>query len=146
MADFNALRDKVLVSLNTVAEKTKVVASTVADKAKDTAQIAKLNMEIASERDRIKKAYLELGKLYYDTHKDDPDGFFTQLCQEVTLSLSRVTALEDEIARLKAADAEDVDVEFENVVSAAEEDADCTCTKEDFQEEAPAAEEETPEE
>ena len=126
MADFNAIRDKVLVSLNTVAEKTKVVANTVADKAKDTAQIAKLNMEIASERDRIKKAYLELGKLYYDTHKDDPDGFFTQLCQEVTLSLSRVTALEDEIARLKAAE-EDVDVEFENVVSAAEDEAECSC-------------------
>ena len=143
MADFNALRDKVLVSLNTVAEKTKEVASTVADKAKDTAQIAKLNMEIASERDRIKKAYLELGKLYYDTHKDDPDGFFTQLCQEVTLSLSRVSALEDEIARLKAADG-DVDVEFENVVSAAEDEAACSCgcgcSAEDTQEE------ETPEE
>ena len=136
MADFNAIRDKVLVSLNTVAEKTKVVASTVADKAKDAAQIAKLNMEIASERDRIKKAYLELGKLYYDTHKDDPDGFFTQLCQEVTLSLSRVTALEDEIARLKAAE-EDVDVEFENVVSAAEDEAECSCGCQEDEEETP---------
>ena len=54
MADFNALKDKVLSSLNTLADKTKEVAEAVGDKAKDTAAIAKLNLEIAGQKDQIK--------------------------------------------------------------------------------------------
>ena len=146
MADFNAFRDKALGTLNTVVDKTREIAGTVADKAKDTAQIAKLNLEISSEREQVKKAYLEIGKLYYETHKTDPDSFFTQLCEEVSLSLDHITALEAEIARLKAgtdaADKDDIDVEFEVIVEAEDEDTTCGCgcSCEKSEDEAPTEE------
>lgn len=131
MADLNALRDKVLSSLNTLADKTKEVAGAAADKAKDTAAVAKLNLEIASQRDRIKKAYTEIGKLYYETYKDEPNTFFVQLCTEVTLSLERISELEDAIERIKSNPDNvcDIEVEFDSVVSADEEKA---CSQDDF--------------
>ena len=124
--DFDRLKERAGELAQAGVAKAKELTDAGVAKAKQLTEIGKLKMRNSSHRDAIRKAYLELGKLYYDTHKDDPDGFFTQLCQEVTLSLSRVTALEDEIARLKAAE-EDVDVEFENVVSAAEDEAECSC-------------------
>ncbi len=135
MADFNALKDKVLSSLNTLADKTKEVAEAVGDKAKDTAAIAKLNLEIAGQKDQIKKAYTELGKLYYETYKDEPNTYFAQLCTEVTASLDRISELEGEIERIKRNldDACDIEVEFESVVSSDEEKA---CSAEDFVDES----------
>jgi len=76
MADFNDLKGAFLNTLGTVAGKTRDFAEKATDKAKDVARIAKLNMELSAEKDTIQKAYLEIGKLYYETRKNSPDGFF----------------------------------------------------------------------
>ncbi len=130
MADFNAFKDKMLAKLGQAAEATKDFAEKAGDKAKDFAEsagdkakagarIAKLNIEIATERDNMKKTYLEIGKLYYDTHKEDPEGFFIQLCEEIALAEQNIAAKEAEIAELKSADDDDddIEVEFEEIVA-----------------------------
>lgn len=134
MANFDELKNKFLSSLGKAAEAGKDIAVKAADAGKDIAvkasekakcgtRIAKLSIDVAGEKDNMKKAYLEIGKLYYDTHKDDPEGFFIQLCEEVTLARSNIEAMEKEIAELKGGtdDEEnedpDVTVEFENIVS-----------------------------
>ena len=143
MADFNAFKDKLLAKLGQAAEATKDIAEKVADGAKDVAdkaadtakagsRIAKLNIEIATERDNMKKTYLEIGKLYYDTHKDDPEGFFIQLCDEVTLAEKNIAEKEAEIAQLKESlkadkDDDSIEVEFEEIVEQEECAADCEC-------------------
>lgn len=134
MADFNEIKSILRGTFDTVADKTRDIAEKTSDKAKGFARIAKLSMEINGERDAIKKAYIEIGKLYYDTHKDDPDGFFSQLCEEVNVAMTSIEEKEAEIASIKKEyDAEeDFEVEFEEVIM-------------DDEEEAPAAEE-TPEE
>ena len=92
--DFGELKNKFLSALGKTtdatkdfagkaADTTKDIAGKAADKVKAGGRIAKLNIEIAQEKDNMKKTYVEIGKLYYDTHKDDPDGFFIQLCEEV---------------------------------------------------------------
>jgi len=126
MFDFDNLKNKVLDSLNKAAEGTKDLAATATDKAKDVSRIAKLTLEINSEKEVIRKAYSEIGKLYYESHKDEPEGFFVQLCDEVTLALENIASKEAEIVELKGGSAGDdgVTVEFENVVSA-EEDSCC---------------------
>lgn len=132
--DFQALKDKLLSSLGQAtegakdfagkaADMTKDLAGKAADKARTGGRIAKLSMEVAQEKDNLKKTYLEIGKLYYDTHKDNPDGFFIQLCEEVAAAESVIAGKEAEIAQLKSSfgtDAPDVEVEFEEVVSEGE--------------------------
>lgn len=127
MAKFEELKGLVIDTLGGVAVKTRDIAGNVADKAKDVSRIAKLNFEISSEKDTIKKAYIAIGKLYYETYRDNPDGFFVQLCDEIDMANESIKAKEDEIAKLKAeAEAartvEDPDcvVEFEEIVAEAE--------------------------
>ena len=100
-------------------------------KAKAGARIAKLNIEIAGEKENMKKTYLEMGKLYYDTHKDSPEGFFIQLCEEIALAEQNIAEKEAEIEALKAEDDGSIEVEFEEIVDeeepAAEEKCECSC-------------------
>ena len=132
--DFQALKDKLLSSLGKAtegakdfagkaADTTKDLAGKAADKAKAGGRIAKLSMELSQEKESLKKTYVEIGKLYYDTHKDNPDGFFIQLCEEVAAAEGVIAEKEAEIAQLKdsfSAKASDVEVEFEEVVSEGE--------------------------
>jgi len=123
MSDINDLKGAVLNTIGTVAGKTRDFAEKAADKAKDVARIAKLNMELSSEKDNIQKAYLEIGKLYYETHKDSPDGFFVQLCDEINLANQNVANILVELDDLKAGVGSkpgDIEVEFTEVVADAE--------------------------
>ena len=86
------------------AGKAKSLAVFAARKTKNVSRIAKLNVDIAAERDGIKRTYNEIGKLYYETHREAPEAFFVQLCQEIDLSLEHISAMETEIVRLKAED------------------------------------------
>ena len=133
--DFSEMKNKFLAALGQAsdatrdfagkaADTTRDLAGKAADKAKAGGRIAKLNIEVAQEKDTLKKAYVEIGKLYYDTHKDNPEGFFIQLCEEVALAEKSIADKEAEIAELKAgfsgkADP-DIDVEFEEVVAEGE--------------------------
>jgi hypothetical protein len=119
MADINEIKGAVLNTLGTVAGLTRDFAEKAADKAKDVARIAKLNMELSSEKDNIQKAYLEIGKLYYETRKDSPDGFFVQLCDEITLAGENISSIVSELEELKAGTVtkpDDIEVEFTEVV------------------------------
>ena len=135
MADINEIKGAILNTLGTVAGMTRNFAEKTADKAKDVARIAKLNMQLSAEKETIEKAYLEIGKLYYETRKNSPDGFFVQICDEITLAhenISRVLAeLDDLKAGLggKCADS-DIEVEFTEVT--VEKDADKTVSEEHF--------------
>lgn len=130
--DFNEMKDKLFSALGKASDGAKDVAEKAADKAKDVSKIAKLTLEISTEKENMKKAYLEIGRLYYDTHKDNPEGFFIQLCDEVALAQENIAKKETEIAAVKSglnADAgEDITVEFEEVAEEAEEQS-CECAE-----------------
>ncbi|MEA4896042.1 MAG: hypothetical protein VB064_12410 [Oscillospiraceae bacterium] len=114
MADMNDLKGKFLNTLGTVAGKTRGYAEKAADKARDVARIAKLNMELGAEKDTIEKAYLEIGKLYYETRKNAPDGFFVQLCDEITLANDNISKILSELDDLRAGlGSKDCDIEVE---------------------------------
>lgn len=120
MADINEIKGAILNTLGTVAGKTRGFAEKAADKAKDVARIAKLNMELGAEKDTIEKAYLEIGKLYYETRKNSPDGFFVQLCDEITLANENIAKILAELDDLKSGLSSkcgdgDIEVEFTEV-------------------------------
>ena len=115
------------------ADATRGIAGVAAEKAKAGGRIAKLTMDIAKEKEDMKKTFLEIGKLYYDTHKDAPEGFFSQLCEEIALAEKSVAAKQAELDELKASfttpETPDVEVEFEEIVGEAEAEAECCCDK-----------------
>lgn len=141
MADINEIKGAILNTLGTVAGKTRGFAEKAADKAKDVARIAKLNVELGVEKDTIEKAYLEIGKLYYETRKNAPDGFFVQLCDEITLANENITRILSELDELRAGlstKGGDVEVEFTEVT--VDECADKAATEADFVSEPPKVE------
>ena len=122
--EINELRDKVLAALGHatggakgIADKTvggaRNIVGSVSDKARAGGRMAKLAMEAATGREELKKTYLEIGKLYYDTHKDDPEGFFVQLFEEVRIAEEGIAAKEAEIAELKDSLKDVISVEVE---------------------------------
>lgn len=134
--DINELREKILAVLNQATENARDVAEQAtgtvrdfADKAMGSARaggrIAKLAMEVASEKESIKKTYQEIGRLYYETAKDAPDGFFIQLFEEVRLGEQSIAEKEAELNELKSSFQKPfgVDVEFEFVVGQTEAEA-----------------------
>ena len=87
------------------------------------AEIAKLKMANMSEEDAIKKAYLEIGKLYYAEQGAAPDGAYAAACERITASKALIETNNERIAELKQpGDPEpevvDVDVEVEAVEAA----------------------------
>lgn len=121
MADFNEIKDKVLASLGKAADSAKDLTEKAADSVKAGGRIAKLSMEISSEKDSMKKTYLEIGKLYYETHSNDPEGFFIQLCEEISIAKQNIAEKEAEIETIKASKKEDdcdadIEIEFEEIV------------------------------
>ena len=147
--NFNDLKETLLGTFNFMAEKVLDLADTAADTAKSGHQIAKLFLEKKREESAMETAYSQLGKLYYDLHKDDADGMFAELCADVEIAKGNIEAIDDEIAELKEAmggDFDDIEVEFENVMNDAE-DADFESVVHPAAEETPAEEtptEETP--
>ena len=126
MANFDDLKQTLLAKLGTVADKTKDVAANAsvqakelagkaADKAVEVKRMAKLNIELSTAKESLKKTYTELGKLCYTNRGADPEGSMEQLFQEISLTLDTIAAKEEELAVLKAGAAEpDVEVEVED--------------------------------
>ncbi len=135
----------------------KETASTITSKAADLAQtgmvqsrrmaeIAKLKTANLGEEDTIRKAYVELGKLYYAEQGAAPGGAYAAACEKITAAKAAIEANNDRIDELKAemADSGNADA-LENVEElveeAAEEAAEVTATLEEELAEAAPAEE-----
>lgn len=92
---------------------------------KRLAEIAKLKAANMAEEDAIKKAYIEIGKLYYAEQGASPDGAFAAACEKITASKAAIEANNDRIAELKQpGDPEpEVEAEIEAVAETVEEAA-----------------------
>ena len=122
MASFEELRAKALD-----------LAQAGAAKAKELTDIAKLNIANSAEEDTIRKAYIDLGKLYYAERGMAPEGAYVTLCEKITAAKQRLEENKAKIAEIKrAGNINDDDV--------AAYTCDCGCSCEDESVEAPAEE------
>ena len=132
-------------------------AQTAAAKAKELAAVAKANISIYAEEDKVKKAEIELGKLYYRDYAvgEEPDtAEYLPWCQKIDESKKTIAELKDFIASLREdgepaeaeTEAAPTDDDFEIVVADDEPKADealaveAPKTEEAPAEEAPAEE------
>lgn len=70
-------------------------------KSKQLAEIARLNLANAGENDSIRKAYLELGKLYYAERGMAPEAGYTALCEKITAAKVNIEENNARIAQIK---------------------------------------------
>lgn len=152
--DFESLKDKAVVLAQTGVTKAKELtetgvakakelADTGAAKAKELTEIGKLKVQNSTEQEAIRKAYSELGKLYYAERGSAPEAAYADLCQRITDALARISYNNERIADIKAAGQmsdEEVDA-VEPVDEAAEPVDEAPCCGEE-----PAAEDDKPEE
>ncbi len=88
------------------------LAQSGVSKAKDLAEIAKLKVNIAAENDSIRKAYTEIGKLYFAQHGAEPDPEYAALCAKIVECKENIAYNNERISDIKHADGiTDADIE-----------------------------------
>lgn len=136
--------------INDLQERATDLAQSVVATSKRLAEIAKLKASNMAEEDTIKKAYVELGKLYYAEHGATPDGAYAAACEKITAARAAIETNNDRIAELKSsaeAEGEIIDVADVAPQEASDEVTDADIAPEDEPApEAPAADEEQPKE
>ncbi len=122
--DFDDIREKALDLAQTGVAKAKEFTDAAIDKGRTLMEIGKLKVQNTTERETIKKAYLELGKLYYAERGSAPEAAYAGSCAKITAAQAKIDYNNERIADIKAAsglsDQEVQDVEPRDV----EEDAD----------------------
>lgn len=96
-----ALNDSLETLKGFVAE----AAQAAARVTKSAAAVTKSNISILTEQDKQKKAYLELGKLYYRdyiTGEEPDDAEYLPLCEAITEAAKNIEALRNEVEEAKA--------------------------------------------
>lgn len=104
-------------------EKATDLAQAGVAQSKRLAEIAKLKTANMGEEDTIKRAYIELGKLYYAEKGASPEGAYAAACEKITAAKAAIEANNDRIAELKEADDAAEPAAAEVVIEVAEEPA-----------------------
>ena len=101
--------------LDSMKDKAKDLAQTGVSKSKQIGEIAKLNLANVGEEDAIKKAYIEIGKLYYAERGMAPEAAYEALCQKITAAKVNIEENKSRMEEIKSegniVDAETVSVE-----------------------------------
>lgn len=100
-------------TFDTLKDRATDLAQAGVAQSKRLAEIAKLKMTNMAEEDAIKKAYIEIGKLYYAEQGVAPDGAYASACERITASKALIETNNERIAELKRPGDPEVDPEAE---------------------------------
>ena len=101
MSNFEEFKQKAWDTVGTIADRSVELYKVAEEKARLLAKITKLSTEITFEKGDLRKHYRELGKLYYDLHKDAPETELTQSCMEIASSLEVIASKQREVDALR---------------------------------------------
>ena len=83
--------------------KAKELTSTGVNKAKELTEIGKLKVQNVSEQDEIRKAYMAIGKLYFEQKGESPEEGYAEFCKQIADSKAKIAYNNERIADMKAA-------------------------------------------
>lgn len=86
---------------NSLKEKATDLAQSGVNKSKQMAEVTKLKMSNMSEEDNIKKAYQEIGKLYFAEHGTTAEGAYAAACEKISVAKATIDANNERIASMK---------------------------------------------
>jgi len=115
MADLDELKRKAKDKLAALVDFSAEAYKIAEEKAKVLARRGILNAEIANEKSLIRRRKYEIGKAYYDMHKDEPEEALKENCDVITAAYDRIAAKRQEIENLKT-------------YGLSGDDSDCCCT------------------
>lgn len=81
----------------TISEKSKDATK----KAKEMAEIVRLNGQINTEEDKLRKQYQAIGKAYFEAHKADEESVFTDNFREIEEAEAKIAQYKAEVTKLK---------------------------------------------
>ena len=93
--------DSLKANATVLKDKATDLAQTGAAESKRLAEIAKLKSANLVEENTIKKAYAEIGKLYYELRGAEPGEDCAAACEKLTAAKAAIEANNDRIAELK---------------------------------------------
>ena len=101
-----------------------------AERARDYGHAVKLTLQMNGDTEELKRVYAEIGKLYYQENKDNPQGVYAPLFAHADELIKSILDKDEEVKSMKDSlaaeyDGEDIDVEiynFEDIVDATGED------------------------
>ena len=109
-ASFEALKNRIAGAAQAAARATKSAAT-----------VTKANINILSEQEKLKKAYMELGKLYYRdyiTGEEPDDAEYIPLCDNITELTKAIDGLKSTVEDIRSKAKEepaDLEAELENL-------------------------------
>ena len=92
-------------SIDTICEKATEVAQITAKKAKDLKETAKTNLAVRREKEAIRKAMLELGKLYYRDYaggKETDKEKYLPWCRKIDEARKNIAQMQEHLEEVKA--------------------------------------------
>ena len=101
MADFNEVKQKAGATAGYLAEKSVGFAKNTASRAKSLRQIVKHKASISSEKENMKKNFIQLGRKYYELFGAEPDERLQQLCELIAIDESKIKEHEASIAEIR---------------------------------------------
>lgn len=101
------------------------IAQSGVAKAKDLAEIGKLKVANAAAQDTIRKAYTEIGRIYFAQHGADPAPDFAALCAKIAEQKELIAYNDERISDIKlSAQVSDDDIEAMSIQIDPEDDFD----------------------
>ena len=73
----------------------------VSQKAKEVSGVAKLKLDVKSKEDYVEKQYAELGRTYFDAHKDDEENAENEQFKVIKEALAEIERMKTEILNLQ---------------------------------------------
>ena len=107
-------------TVDTLKDKATDLVQAGVAQSKRLAEIAKLKTANMAEEDAIKKAYLELGKLYYAENGAAPEGAYAAACEQITASKALIETNNERINELKQTVNAGAEAELEDAMEIAE--------------------------
>lgn len=102
-------------NFDSIKDRAKDLAQSGVAKSKQLAELAKLKAANMAEEDTIRKAYIEIGKLYYAERGMAPDAAYEALCKKITAAKVNIEENKSRMETIKAEedimDTEDFTVE-----------------------------------
>ena len=86
---------------NNITKAATQTTSKAVQHAKNLADVAKLNGQIDTEKKSIQTWYLQLGKLYAEVHREDPEHRFSEIVKAITEAEGRIQQMQKQIQTLK---------------------------------------------
>ena len=118
MADYKELFGSLVNKAKDVMDSTGVteVYQKGASRTKAYSRIARLTLDTNSQADELRKVYTEIGRLYFEQARENPEGVFAPLFAQAGKLMDELKAKEAELEQLKSGlrdEAEEKDIEVE---------------------------------